>query len=107
MTDYKNELEQILDVLMAETHNQISDDVLRPDQITHFTNFRGFQKEAVAKLEALLSQHSKERELEAELKLLKLLEHLYTSDPKYTYAAVMDLLQDHKDRIKQLGGQDE
>lgn len=105
MTDYKNELEQILEhhwnaalscVAELNEGNWSEEEYLKAQ-----ANYRKHDLKAI---EALLSQHSKKRELEAETRLL---EYLATSGPKYTHAAVMDELAYCKDRINQLGGQDE
>lgn len=55
MTDYKNELEQILNRLMISANNHRGNAFL----------LNSDHRKALSSLEALLSQHSKKRELEA------------------------------------------
>lgn len=89
MTDYKNELQQIINRLMIAANNHRGNAFL----------LNSDNRKALSAIEALLSQHSKKRELEARIDELKLFEAKSEIDD-YT-AEYID------DRINQLGGQDE
>lgn len=109
MTDYKNELpqdsiEQIEQDLAAsfEQFRQAEGAYLSATSAASTGAAHVFVQRFLRHSEALLSQHSKKRELEAETKLL---EHLATSDPKYTHAAVMDELGNLKYELNLLEGE--
>lgn len=95
MTDYKNELDlDEIDSILTEYKLAVGVATLAGNQAQTAGGvddaegiYAGARQRAKAKLEALLSQHSKKRELEAETRLL---EYLATSGPKYSHAAVMD-----------------
>ncbi len=97
MTDYKNELEQILNRLMISANNHRGNVFL----------LNSDHRKALSSLEALLSQHSKKRELEV-LQKLKLDNNGYGGDSAYHNAPFYVVpLSDIDDRINKLGGQDE
>lgn len=99
MTDYKNEL---IAALKADF-----DELYKPQFTTDWESQRFIRRieldiMSLSNLEALLSQHSKKRELEARLSELKSIvdpssEYEYDDESRFTV----------QDRIKQLGGQDE
>lgn len=101
MTDYKNELRSVLYDFLGDFKDKgyLSE---------------GNTDEALAKLEALLSQHSKKRELEAQIKILAhILVYEATGQKRIGLnreGVVRELkrLQEQRDyRINKLGGQDE
>lgn len=95
MTDYKNELRSVLYDFLGDFKEKryLSE---------------GNTDEAIAKLEALLSQHSKKRELEALESLKKNpVVAIEIEGHRQILEAPMLFVSDIDDRINQLGGQDE
>lgn len=99
MTDYKNELEQIFKKLNGSGAHACYCE-RSTDKGCECALKDEYLEEAIASIEALLSQHSKKRELEARLDEARYWdEHIMGSPRKVTAN------ERAKDRINQLGGQ--
>jgi len=98
MTDYKNELQQIINRLMIAANNHRGNAFL----------LNSDNRKALSAIEALLSQHSKKRELEALESLKKNpVVAIEIEGHRQILEAPMLFVSDIDDRINQLGGQDE
>jgi hypothetical protein len=101
MTDYKNELEQILNRLMISANNHRGNAFL----------LNSDHRKALSSLEALLSQHSKKRELEArvdELRGTRLIAEMAARiEGSDATVKLSTLASFTKDRINQLTNREE